>query len=105
MVIQGGLQAPQSESKYRRWCLLHVGRHVNKVLEEKALMEKDEAGRDVEWWFDALWSYVAQALPSWENKTLTAKRIEQIYKEQEDIMNKKKEKKRKESETSHQTSQ
>lgn len=44
--------------------LLPIGRHINKVLARKAELGTDEAGRSVQWWYDALWSYAACAMPS-----------------------------------------
>ncbi|EKM51304.1 uncharacterized protein PHACADRAFT_200126 [Phanerochaete carnosa HHB-10118-sp] len=62
-------QAPETEKKDRGKAILYIGRRVQSVLEEKTRQGKDEAGRDREWWHNALWSYVWFSAPKRPKET------------------------------------
>lgn len=86
--MQDLLQRPLSETekKKRTKLLLPIGRHVNKILQVKRELGKDEGGRDEKWWYDALWSYVASAMPV--DKIPTPEQVEDWFNKREDKMQK-----------------
>lgn len=67
-------ETPQEE---RSELIVAIGQHVERVLANKAAQGRDEAGRDAGWWHDALWSYVACALPT--KKLVSASTAESWY--------------------------
>lgn len=61
----------------RRRLLVTVGAHVEAVLSRKAAQGHDEGGRDLGWWYDALWSYVGCAMPT--SKVVEPQTVEGWY--------------------------
>lgn len=67
--------------------LVHVGRHVQSVLEQKREQGKDEGGRDYDWWYEALWSYVGCAMPT--DELVSSQKVEGWYTKFEEVLQKK----------------
>jgi len=86
------LQNAETTGKGRRKAILYIGRRVENVLEEKTRQGRDEAGRDREWWHNALWTYVWFSVPKKPGETdARPDLVEQWYRDAEKKVTEKRE--------------